>query len=230
MRKEEQKNSCRRSVKAPERPQEAYRSAGEAYNGEIDDIIIKSKYGIITRCMLDRCINDYKSLLPNEEYLYTKAQTFNGLIRYLYNKLICHVLPNTFTNDYKILNDIFFKLYIPLCNIYSFTPNVLLFCNLCNISSEQVYIYNNNVISESNSANKNNIIQIIKAWTREAEAALVSNVSDHSSIGSMFLLKAKYGYRENDALTVQVNADIPRVDFKQISQAARIGHAEPPEE
>lgn len=230
MRKEEYKNGRRRSGNAPGSPQEDRRNAAAAYNGEVDDIIIKSEYGIITRSMLDRCISEYKSLLPNEEYLYTKVQTFNGLIRYLYNKLICHVLPNTFTNDYKILNDIFFKLYIPLCNIYSFTPNVLLFCNLCNISSEQVSIYNNNVIGNSNSANKNNIIHIIKSWTKEAESALVSNVSDHSSIGSMFLLKAKYQYRENDALTLQVESDAPKLDLKQISQAAKTGYIAPPEE
>jgi hypothetical protein len=46
----------------------------------------------------------------------------------------------------------------------------------------------------------------------------------------MFLLKSKFGYRENDVLTVQVDADAPRLDLKQISQAARAGYITPPEE
>lgn len=228
MRKEEYKNGRRRSGNAPESPQEARKRPARVYSGEIDDVIIKSEYGIITKSMLDRCISEYKSLLPNEEYLYTKVQTFNGLIRYLYNKLICHVLPDTIRHDYKLLDSIFHNIYLPLCSMYSFTPNILLFCNLCGISNNTISIHGRDI--DNSDSNNKELLLIIKSWLTEAESALVSNVSDHSSIGSMFLLKAKYQYRENDVLTLQMDSDAPKLDLRQISQAAKTGYIAPPEE
>ncbi len=199
---------------------------------EVTDILVKSKRGIITSTMIQNTIQQYQDMLPNPEYLYTKVQTFNGLIRYIYNRLIKNILPNTYNYDYELLDDIFHNVYIPLCSSYGFIPNTLLFCNLCNITEEYIYTKNNDNSNEyvTENTNKRKNINIIKGWSREAESALRSQVSDHSSIGSMFLLKSKYGYRENDVLTVQVDADTPRVDLKQISQAARIGRADPPEE
>lgn len=191
-------------------------------DGEIDNILVKSKQGFITKTMLDNCINDYINLLPVPEYLYTKVQTFNGLIRYIYNNLISGILPNSYRHDYKLLDDIFRNIYLPLCNAYSFTPNILLFCNLSGISEECISLYNNSVCSNENS-NKDNIIKLIKTWSNEIESALVSNVSDHSSIGSMFLLKARYNYRENDALTLQVESDVPKLDLKQIATIGQTG-------
>lgn len=191
-------------------------------NAEVANILVKSDTGFITQEMLDSCIQEYINKLPMPEYIYTKAQTFNGLIRYIYNKLIYNILPKSYRHNYKLLDDIFRNIYLPLCNMYSFTPNVLLFCNLCNMSEECISLYNNSVCSTENS-NKDNIIKLIKTWTNEIESALVSNVSDHSSIGSMFLLKSKYGYRENDILTVEVSADTPRIDLKQINSIAQTG-------
>ena len=104
-----------------------------------------------------------------------------------------------------------------------------MFCNLCSISEECISLYNNSVCSKENS-NKDNIIKLIKTWSNEIESALVSNVSDHSSIGSMFLLKARYNYRENDALTLQVESDVPKLDLKQITAMAQTGIAQTPKE
>lgn len=196
-------------------------------NAEIDNILVKSKQGFITQTMLDNCINDYIDLLPVPEYLYSKVQTFNGLIRYIYNNLISGILPNSYRHDYKLLDDIFRNIYLPLCNAYSFTPNILLFCNLSGISEECISLYNNSVCSNENS-NKDNTIKLIKTWSNEIESALVSNVSDHSSIGSMFLLKARYNYRENDTLTLQVESDVPKLDLKQIATIGQTGKLETP--
>lgn len=195
-------------------------------NAEIDNILVKSKQGFITQNMLDKCINDYIDLLPVPEYLYTKAQTFNGLIRYIYNNLISGILPNTIRHDYKLLDTIFHNIYLPLCSIYSFTPNILLFCNLCGISNNTISIHGRDI--DNSDSNNKELISIIKSWLTEAESALVSNVSDHSSIGSMFLLKAKYQYRENDALTLQVESDVPKLDLKQIATIGQTGNIETP--
>ena len=94
-------------------------------DSEVTKILVKSKQGFITQEMLDKCINDYIDLLPVPDYLYSKVQTFNGLIRYIYNNLISRILPNSYRHDYKLLDDIFRNIYLPLCNAYSFTPNIL---------------------------------------------------------------------------------------------------------
>ena len=199
---------------------------------EVTDILVRSKRGIVTAAQLQDAIEAYQAMLPNPEYLYTKVQTFNGLIRYIYNHIIKNILPNTYNYDYELLDNIFHNIYIPLCSSYGFIPNTLLFCNLCNITEDYIYLKSNDNDTEdvTEKTNKRKNISIIKGWTREAESALRSQVADHSSIGSMFLLKSKFGYRENDVLTVQVDADAPRLDLKQISQAARAGYIAPPEE
>lgn len=195
-------------------------------DSEVTKILVKSKQGFITQEMLDRCINDYIDLLPVPDYLYSKVQTFNGLIRYIYNNLISGILPNTIRHDYKLLDTIFHNIYLPLCSIYSFTPNILLFCNLCGISNNTISVHGRDI--DNSDSNNKELILIIKSWLTEAESALVSNVSDHSSIGSMFLLKAKYQYRENDALTLQVESDVPKLDLKQIATIGQTGNIETP--
>ena len=55
-----------------------------------------------------------------------------------------------------------------------------------------------------------------KRWHDTCEAALHGQVANHSSIGSMFLLKSKYGYSENNTLTLQTVDNTPRIDEKQL--------------
>lgn len=195
-------------------------------DSEVTKILVKSKQGFITQEMLDRCIREYIDLLPVPDYLYSKVQTFNGLIRYIYTNLISRILPNSYRHDYKLLDTIFHNIYLPLCSIYSFTPNILLFCNLCGISNNTISVHGRDI--DNSDSNNKELILIIKSWLTEAESALVSNVSDHSSIGSMFLLKAKYQYRENDALTLQVESDVPKLDLKQIATIGQTGNIETP--
>lgn len=202
-------------------------------DNSVNDILLSTKQGIVTREDIKRAIAEYTELLPVPEYLFTKIQTFDGLIRYIYDRILKNIIPGNNRHDYRLLDNIFYSVYIPLCNMYGFVPNIVMFCNMVNIDNDIIYRINNSMFSDidntivnddsnSNGVNNNysSIRSITKAWRDTCEAALSGQVANHSSIGSMFLLKAKYGYSENNTLTIQSDQTAPRIDEKQISALA----------
>ena len=139
-----------------------------------------------------------------------------------------------------VLDTIFYKIYIPLCSTYGFIPNIILFCNLCNLSNDTMS-YNRNVLipsmdngndidnvydddnGELDNNNYSIIVDCTKRWYSTCEAALRSQVTDHNSIGSMFMLKAKYQYSDTPQQQINIAIETPRIDEKQLVRLADPG-------
>ena len=203
----------------------------------INDILISTKHGIVTQSDIDTAIEDYKSRLPIPEYLYTKVQTFNGLLWYIRDHVLNTILTRNRRPDYVVLDTIFYKIYIPLCSTYGFIPNIILFSNLCNINHDMLS-YNRNVLlpsmdngntidNDDNEELSNNNYSIItectKRWYATCEAALRSQVTDHNSIGSMFMLKARYQYSDQPQTQLSISIETPKIDEKQLVRLADSG-------
>lgn len=200
----------------------------------VNDILISTKQCIVTQLDIDNAIEEYKSKLPVPEYLYTKVQTFNGLLWYIRDHVLNTILAGYRKRDYMVLDTIFYKIYVPLCSTYGFIPNIILFCNLCNISNDTMS-YNRNVLlpsidnsntidNDDNEELSNNNYSVIaectKRWYTTCEAALNSQVTDHNSIGSMFMLKARYQYSDQPQTQLSISIETPKIDEKQLIRLA----------
>lgn len=188
-------------------------------NDNITGILARSERGFITWDDIENAINQYKVKLPNPEYLFNKSVTFEGLIRYLYNTVIKPIIPNTYNNDYKLLDDIFNNIYVPLCSIYGFQLNIILFCLLTNINECNISVMSKGRDTHGEPIANQEAQRIVRKWYRACESGLFSNVTNHSSIGSMFILKSVYGYREEQTLRIESDSNAPRITTNQIESA-----------
>ena len=188
---------------------------------ETTQILAQTDKGFIVWDDIQTAIERYKLILPNPEYLNTKSITFEGLIRYIHTNVIRPIIPESNRNDYKLLDDIFNNIYIPLCNIYGFQPNIILFCLLCDIDYSNIgTIAQGRTSSGAQIANRE-LQAIVQKWRHTCESGLYSNVSNHSSIGSMFLLKSVYGYQEQQTIRIETDSSAPRLDTKQLQTLAQ---------
>lgn len=188
----------------------------------IDNILVNTDKGIITELDLDRVITEYIDKLPNTEMLYKNVQCFNGLIRYIGTKLVKGILPNTRLHDYKLYDCIWDNIYLYVCNMYGYIPNIQLFCNaLIYINPNNIY----NVCNQGIDINKGNIVNkermdIIKKWQSDRESALVGQVEQNNGIGAMFMLKAKFGYSENNTIRIESAVASPKLTVDELEQIA----------
>ena len=234
MRKEEYKNGRRRSGNAPESPQEARSNADTIHAGIVDDIIVKSKEGkTITRSEIENSIYRYTSTLhePNDIYN-NKPMLFNGLLEYIYRHNIRYILPsNTIRYDYELLDNIFINIYINLCYTFSYVPMVTIFCNhLVHIDITYIYNIKDGIRLMDNIKVNPNIVRYIQKWISICNSDLFTHIAQTNSIGSIFVAKVKGFSDQPQQISVNINADTPKLDLKQISQAAKTGHIAPPEE
>lgn len=182
---------------------------------EIEYTLVKSERGSITEMDLREAIEEYVARLPDPELVYKKSITFEGMIRYIHTRLIKQVLPTNSRYDYNLLDSIFNYIYIPLCSIYGFQPNIILFTILCDIPYTYVSKLGNGRIGDRTLDSK--LISMVNKWSNACEAGLYSNVANHNSIGSMFLLKSVYGYQEQQTLRIETADTAPAMDSRQIA-------------
>jgi hypothetical protein len=169
--------------------------------------------------------------LSNEDIKKTR-QFFPMLIQYLYQNVIGDLLGNkdkTKKTSYPdiVLLDNLFWIYIDLVNRYKFNnrPTVLEFSILTCINRDTFYswlngsndntIYNNSVLvngldkeTESKGARKYITplyADTVKKWIEVCEQALVDGSGD--TIKEIFLLKAKYNYRDNSNV-IEINHNV----------------------
>lgn len=188
---------------------------------------IVTQYGDITIYSDDIAVlcEQYINSLPNPDNIY-KSNTFKGLLDYIYRHYLkdidlrCKDKSNT--NNYELLDKLFFDLYLPLVYKYNNSPSVLGFCTMCHISAENISDVKNGLYRDGSRVNSQNS-QIVKKWYQVTESSLFDKAVNESSVGSIFLLKSKFSYRETAPLIEVSNVeqvDSPETIAARHAQAA----------
>ena len=166
---------------------------------------------------IDILCDEYINTLHDESMIY-KSTVFSGLLNYIYKNKLRYIIPNTYNNDYNLLNDIFYNVYIDLCTKYNIVPSIIQFCVLCRIDRGTISDINKGVYRDNGAKVKQETCHTIQKWYETCESMLLSKASNESSIGSIFALKANYQYRDNEPIQVlQVTAE-NKVSPEQIAE------------
>lgn len=214
--------------------------------------IVESKFAEIYPADVERVEQNYISSLPEPESIFN-VNCFIGLLFQLHRELVRPVLykstsiyPGNNGIDIYAADAIFYSLFIPLIARYKITPTMGLFMYLTGLTTgtvdswkrginnniDNIYIddndsndIDNNISVDSKSNNNQNKLGFYLKWQKYIEQWILQNTVSNNSIGSMFALKAVYGY--SDVQTVRVEAQETRPQISA-SQLERIAEAAPP--
>lgn len=170
----------------------------------MDNVILTYNDIEIYKSDIDILCDEYISELPDDNYIYKNPMSFNGLLYYIYRHKLKPILDNSKAvnhnrNDYELLNNIFFDIYKPLCFKYGYPIRLLEFCTqLVNISNSHLTDVKNGIYRTDGTKVNASHSQIVKKWYEESENSIQSNLLTQHAVPMMFLLKSKFGYREND--------------------------------
>lgn len=162
-----------------------------------------------------------------------KVQQFNGLLLYIYNHKLKYILSDYKVkhhnrNNYELLDEIFYKLYVPLCYRYCFNPNIEQFCSiLCHISLDNITDIKNGFYRTSNAKVNSDATHIVKKWYDTTKSGYITSVSAKNGIGDIFILKALYGLRDSDAVQQVIVSHDEHKTVEQIQE--KYQNAEKPE-
>lgn len=197
----------------------------------MDNSIIAYNGTEIYQSDIDQLCDEYINSLPVPEMVY-KTAVFNGLLDYIYKHLLKNIIKsdNGIRNngyDFKLLDDIFYGLYLPLTYKFNKTATVLQFCVLCRMDNRNISDVKNGLY-RSNGTKPNPVnTQTVQKWYSVCESALYDRAIEDNSIGAIFGLKANYGYRDNQTITLETQSQIPHETAEQI--AAKHANAMLPE-
>ena len=142
--------------------------------------------------------SEYIKSLPDESLIY-KSNCFNGLLLKIYQTVLINILPKGYRNDYTLLNDIFYKVYLPLCFRFNISPTIIQFCSvLTGIDNTNISDIKNGAFRNGYPVKDVNATQIVKSWYAVCESGLLSRAVNDNSIGAIFTLKSLYQYREDN--------------------------------
>lgn len=196
----------------------------------LDDVLICTKSGkVIAKSQIDYYSDEYISTLKKPDLINKKTTCFTGLLQYVFSRVVIPILPKQAEYDYILLNEIFLKVYIPLCDSYGYLPNLYTYCYITNIDIQYIKSLLNGNYGNGYKVNIN-VIQIIKNWLNICESHNLSNVQDHNSIGSMFVLKSVYGYTETQTVRIESGQTTPKIDEMQIQKMGDFEELPPPED
>lgn len=157
--------------------------------------------------------DEYLHQLDNPDEDIKKTGIFTGAMRYIYDNLFKPTeskLYNAHTNldleDIGTLNDVW-AVYARLCYKYNHRPTILRFTILTGISEETF----NNWSRRETRGNTSQYFESYKRWRSECENALYDGASESNSIGSIFLLKSNFGYRETSPSPIELETR-PQID------------------
>lgn len=159
--------------------------------------------------------DDYINSLPEQSMIY-KSTVFSGMLDSIYKRCIKNVIPEKYNLDFTLLDNIFNNIYIPLCYRYNKVPTIIQFCVLVNIDNGNISDLKNGVYRNGYKANTATT-QTVKKWYSVCESALLDKAISESSIGSIFALKANFGYRDNQTITLETQSQIPHETAEQIA-------------
>jgi hypothetical protein len=200
-------------------------------NTEIDDIIVKSSEGkYITKTEIQNSIDRYiKSLYNPDDIFNNKPMIFNGLLEYIYRHNIKPIIPNTYNYDWQLLDNVFENIYINLCYTFSYIPMVTIFTNhLVHIDIKYIYNIKDGIrVMDDNKVNPN-IVRYIQKWISICNGDLFTHIAQTNSIGSIFIAKVKGFSDQPQQISVNINADVPKLDLKQIASIGQTGIIETP--
>lgn len=186
----------------------------------IDNVILEYNDIVITEYELEKHINQYIQTLNNPDDIYNKStKAFNGLLLYLYNHLIKYIIPDTWSNDYNLYNDIFYKLYIPLSYRYNRVCSINLFCILIGVDYNYFYDIKTGTYKNTGVIVNPNNVNLIKNWINFCNSELIEDVVTTNGIGSMFRAKV-HGFREDNNSSVTININTPMISEKQLQNIA----------
>lgn len=201
-------------------------------DNEIDDIIVKSNEGkYITKTEIQNSIDRYiKSLYNPDDIFNNKPMIFNGLLEYIYRHNIKPIIPNTYNYDWQLLDNVFENIYINLCYTFSYIPMVTIFTNhLVHIDIKYIYNIKDGIrVMDDNKVNPN-IVRYIQKWISICNGDLFTHIAQTNSIGSIFIAKVKGFSDQPQQISVNINADVPKLDLKQIASIGQTGNIETPD-
>ena len=116
-----------------------------------------------------------------------------------------------------------------MCNSYGYMPNLYTFCYISNMDIQYIKSLLSSKHSHGDRVNINTL-RIIKNWLNVCESNNLSNVMDHNSIGSMFVLKSVYGYTEAQTVRIEAGQTTPKIDETQIQKIGNFEELPPPDD
>lgn len=176
---------------------------------------------------IDVLCDEYIQSLPDQSMIY-KSAVFAGMLDYIYK----HVLKDiTRSNDNHInfdaLDEIFYNIYVPLCYRFDKVPTMLQFSVLVNVSNSNLTDVKNGIYRSNGSKVNSANTQKVKKWYDVCESALLGKAIGESSIGSIFALKAVFGYKEQQSIMIENQQQLAHETPEQI--AAKYSDIERPE-
>lgn len=184
----------------------------------IEDKLIEYNGLIVTNYDLGLCIDNYLSTLPFPDEIYKNHKLFNGLLLYIYNHVIKSLIPETYNNDYELLDNIFCDIYIPLCYRFGHIPTISNSCILTGLQFSYVYDIKTGLYKDGSTVN-NKSKYIIQKWIDICNSELIDEIIHRNSIGAMFLAKV-HGFREDNQSQITINVNVPQISEKQLSSLA----------
>lgn len=144
------------------------------------------------------CEYDYLQSLPDEAMIYKKSNIFLGLLEAVYKNVISVyiITDKTFNNDYELLNNVFYDIYIPLVYKYGYTPSIYMFSSFVHISMSNLTDINNGYYRKDGSKVNSDTQLTVQNWYNTCKAATITRAIDDNSIGAIFASKAAYGMIE----------------------------------
>lgn len=199
----------------------------------IDNIILSTGNIEVYQSEIQQLCDEYISSLPDESMIY-KSTVFSGMLSYIYRNKLKYIIYkskadnniNTFYHDYKLLDDIFNTVYIDLCTRYNIIPTVLQFCVLCDLPREFITDLKNGIYRTDGYKVKPETTQIVKNWFNTCESMTLSRAANESSIGSIFVSKAVYGYSDAPVQQLEIIDNRQSETPQQIAE--RFRNAEKP--
>ena len=188
----------------------------------VEDKLIEYNGLVVTTSDIETCIDNYTMTLYDSNDLYVKGhKSFNGLLLYIYNHCLKYIIPNTWNNDYMLLDDIFNYIFIPLCYRYNRIPCIQLFTILCHIDYSMFYDIRTGVYKNVNNSSmvNHNISTIVKKWINICNGELLENIMHTGNIGAMFIAKV-HGFREDNATNISITVNAPQISETQLQKLA----------
>jgi len=226
------------------------RTAGPAAAAESP--VVQTKYGTIYPADVERVEYNYIQSLPDPDSIYN-INSFIGLLFILHREIIKPVMlkpgevrPGTRGYDIRVLDIIFYNIFIPLIAKYHITPTIGMFMYLIGIDSSLIDTWkkkSNNIYSDSNDINNicisndysnsnsddNNYSKYsyYLKWSNYIEQWILGNVVNTNSIGGMFALKAVYGYSDAQTIRIEAQETRPTINAAQLDRIAGEAAAPP---